>query len=145
MKRTIAMVMLAGLIMTASCMAPKVPVYTHPVLPSKEAEKNAFRFIADHYRDPESVRIRNVKAYEVDHDGSIVWCAEVNGKNAYGAYVGYKQVYLRIDDTGTPVTALIQDDPSEGWKTATTACRNAASGETYIGGGLDPAILALFE
>lgn len=81
-----------------------------PKLSSEQIEEQ----IKNNYRDPESVRIKNLKcigfvtqitdpsdtvAYSVLHGGCMstcgyVWSADVNAKNGYGAYVGYKTEYF---------------------------------------------------
>lgn len=43
--------------------------------------------IADKMRDPDSAQFRDVK--QCPSDGEV-WQGEVNGKNAFGAYVGFK-------------------------------------------------------
>ena len=39
-------------------------------------------------KDPDSAKFQNVRI--VDYEGGKVVCGEVNGKNSYGGYVGYK-------------------------------------------------------
>lgn len=55
----------------------------------KEAAKDAKELIADTFKDPASVKFRNLRITET---GEFV-CGEVNGKNSYGGYVGYKAFY----------------------------------------------------
>lgn len=38
-------------------------------------------------KDPDSAKFRNVRL--VDFNGGQIVCGEINGKNSYGAYVGY--------------------------------------------------------
>lgn len=40
------------------------------------------------FKDPDSVKFRSLKL--VDYKQSKVLCGELNGKNSYGAYVGYR-------------------------------------------------------
>ena len=49
----------------------------------------AMEAVRDSLRDPASAQFRNVRL--VKFSGGQVVCGEVNGKNAYGGYVGYKQ------------------------------------------------------
>lgn len=64
---------------------------------SSEVAKNGSKYVldaarnnvADLLKDPDSAKFRNVRF--VMHEGGALICGEVNGKNAYGGYVGYKQ------------------------------------------------------
>lgn len=47
-------------------------------------EHEAVAAVASQLRDPSSAEFRNVV------DGTLATCGEVNGKNAFGAYVGFK-------------------------------------------------------
>lgn len=49
----------------------------------------AERLAARDLRDPDSARFRDVRVY-LTETGAQVVCGEINGKNAYGAYVGYR-------------------------------------------------------
>ncbi|WP_428001795.1 hypothetical protein [Acidovorax sp.] len=51
------------------------------------------------FKDPEGSRYRNLGVYR-SLDKSLALCGEVNAKNSYGAYVGYKQFYAD-DKNGT--------------------------------------------
>lgn len=51
------------------------------------AIENAKRVVADSLRDPSSAQFRNVRVVPFGQ-GSVI-CGEVNGKNAYGGYVGF--------------------------------------------------------
>lgn len=60
--------------------------------------------VADQLRDPASAQFREVKVVR-QADGSSAVCGEVNGKNAYGGYVGFRgfvvrgsEVHIRNDD-----------------------------------------------
>lgn len=54
-----------------------------------KASKEAKSLIADTFKDPSSAQFRNLK---ITSDGRIV-CGEVNGKNSYGGYTGFKAFY----------------------------------------------------
>lgn len=55
----------------------------------REVVEQSKNVIAEGLKDPESARFRNValKLFE----GRPIVCGEVNGKNSYGAYVGYRR------------------------------------------------------
>lgn len=46
-------------------------------------------YVAAHLIDPESARFRSMGVYEQGF-GGIVICGEVNSKNRFGGYVGYR-------------------------------------------------------
>lgn len=51
----------------------------------------AKKLVADQLRDPSSAQFRNV----FRHDGTV--CGQVNGKNGFGAYVGFRRFYVYED------------------------------------------------
>lgn len=55
------------------------------------------------FKDPFSVKYRNLK---VSNRG--LYCGEINGKNSYGAYSGFKKFYAseEVADVATDETAL---------------------------------------
>lgn len=54
-----------------------------------KAAKEAKALIADTFKDPTTVQFRNLK---ITADGQVV-CGEVNAKNSYGGYNGFKAFY----------------------------------------------------
>ena len=40
-------------------------------------------------KDPDSAKFKNIRM--MDYDGGKVLCGEINAKNSYGGYVGYKR------------------------------------------------------
>lgn len=85
-----------------------------------EAVEEAKRAAASKLKDPEAARFRNVviKSYI---DGKII-CGELNGKNSYGAYVGYRPF------AASPMDAVLQSTGSRYASTdelANTGLRNA--------------------
>lgn len=76
---TAAVTLLAAPALAASATSAKVP----------DSAKVALvrAFVANSLKDPESARFRGVK---------VKWenvCGEVNAKNSYGGYVGYRRFY----------------------------------------------------
>ena len=55
----------------------------------KKASTDAKRMIADTFKDPDSVKFRDLR---ISKDGAFV-CGELNAKNSYGGYVGYTRFY----------------------------------------------------
>lgn len=60
--------------------------------------KQAKEAVANQLRDPESAQFRNMtetrKTSLLEH-GVVTVCGEVNGKNAYGGYVGFQRFVSR--------------------------------------------------
>ncbi len=53
--------------------------------------KKAKETVANELRDPESAQFRNISKTKKNEFGVVTVCGEVNGKNAYGGYVGYQR------------------------------------------------------
>lgn len=77
-------------------------------------EDAAKKLVADQLRDPASAQFREVKVVK-QQDGSEAVCGEVNGKNAYGGYVGFQgfvvhgsEVHMRNDDLNMRDVAEIE-------------------------------------
>lgn len=64
------------------------------------AIEDAKRTVRDKLKDPDSAQFRKVRL--VDHDGGKIVCGQVNGKNSFGGYVGYKSF------ASSPTRATIQ-------------------------------------
>lgn len=62
---------------------------------------DAKNVVAEAFRDPDSVKFRNVGLYQKEDSDERYVCGQVNAKNLYGAYVGYKLFYA------TPTRAQI--------------------------------------
>ncbi|WP_124919310.1 hypothetical protein [Burkholderia cepacia] len=71
-------------------------------------------------KDPDSVRVRNVVARR-DDDGLVKFCGELNAKNSYGGYTGFRPFSAFAAKNGARVTFVEVfgiDDP----ELAATAC-----------------------
>lgn len=88
MHRTIAVIFL----MTASASA-QVIVDEPKDVDAKLAEQIASD-VADLFTDPVSTQIRRIRPSE-EHEGSF--CGEVNTKNQFGGYVGFKPFRYIVD------------------------------------------------
>jgi hypothetical protein len=83
--------------------------------------------VAEESREPEAVRFRNFSGYKTSAGDTIV-CAEVNAKNAYGGYAGYRPMCVRFN--GKKVKSTI-------WEEETAAgvleqCAAARAGRTMV-------------
>ncbi|WP_312834772.1 hypothetical protein [Comamonas sp.] len=72
---------------------------------NKDFVKKAKRVIADKFKDPDSVRFRDLY---LANKGLPALCGEVNAKNSYGGYTGYKGFFYN------PVQAYIDDQQELG-------------------------------
>lgn len=66
----------------------------------------AKKIVSANLKDPESVTYRNVFPYKQ------ATCGELNAKNGYGAYVGYKKFIVHYDGTDG---YLIEGDNIDSW------------------------------
>ncbi|WP_404991292.1 hypothetical protein [Cupriavidus pauculus] len=90
----------------------------------KKAEMAAItQAVKDQVKDPDSVKLRGVMA--VQEEGVTKFCGEVNAKNSFGGYVGFKPFYaFMIIEGAKPVYASVSglgDDVSS--KTAMMMCQ----------------------
>lgn len=84
--------------------------YSHDNSPELAIEK-AKEAIKNQLKDPDSAKFRNVRVSNFN-DGQIL-CGEVNSKNSYGGYVGYRIfaagiTHGRIYDTSEKYTKLLE-------------------------------------
>lgn len=70
--------------------------------PEQAAIDKAKRALAYNLKDPESAKFRNVRAGLRGKDYMV--CGEVNGKNSYGAYSGYRPFMVWGNNKITPDT-----------------------------------------
>ncbi|WIX34939.1 hypothetical protein QO259_09975 [Salinicola sp. JS01] len=87
-----------------------------------DLEKEAKKAVANQLRDPDSAKFRNVVGGQgVNHSDTV--CGEVNGKNGFGAYVGYRKFIYYPDGTlsissGQPIQFMLEymeECPSKFW------------------------------
>ena len=79
--------------------APAKPIlYRYPM--SENAIQLAHTIASHDLKDPESAKFRDAFFINADGGGETrdkskdSWCIEINGKNSYGAYVGYTWALL---------------------------------------------------
>lgn len=84
--------------------------------------------VVENFKDPGSAQFRRIVTYRVAN-GDTATCGEVNGKNSFGAYVGFKQFYVRSNGQ-TVKRSYVDQDSSFGL--ARTACNQAAQGQLSI-------------
>lgn len=122
MKKVFFIVLLA----LSGCVADTIEVTTEPYRLSTSDINFAKYVVAEESRDPEAVRFRNFSGYKTSAGDTIV-CAEVNAKNAYGGYAGYRPMWVRFN--GKKVKAIL-------WATndvsVTEGCAEARAGRTTV-------------
>lgn len=79
--------------------------------------------VAADFRDPDSVQWRNVHSVTDAIQGNFV-CGEVNARNGFGAYVGYRKFVVDMDKG----TAVIEPQSSSFDDEATAGLQNAVFG-----------------
>lgn len=79
-------------------------------------------------RDPLSAQWRGIRGYTTAFGDQII-CGEINAKNAFGGYVGFKQFYARYRGGQLMNTQL---DGEAGLDLASVACGSAAAGTIKI-------------
>ena len=73
-------------------------------------------------KDPDSAKFQNIRI--ADYDGGKVVCGEINAKNSYGGYVGYKRFVAGISGSTIFDTSSEYQDIND----ASNAGINAACG-----------------
>ncbi|WBU55883.1 hypothetical protein [Paracoccus sediminicola] len=89
--------------------------------------------ITDQLKDPDAALFRNLRVYELSGGQGRVLCGELNGKNSFGAYVGYEPFVMRIKD-GQVVSQYVGtgEEVSATGLRAKQGCEQAATGEMKI-------------
>lgn len=74
--------------------------------------ESAKKGVASAFKDPEAVQFEE---FTISADGKRA-CGKVNGKNGYGAYVGYERFGAAVNGTGKDVIITGVKLESEEWK-----------------------------
>ncbi len=77
--------LIAGCLLCMSALVQAQPLDDAALI---EATK---QIVADTLKDPGSAQFRNMVVYNGGKEKAV--CGEVNGKNSYGGYVGFKKFY----------------------------------------------------
>lgn len=111
----------AALVMTAALFISHNAMGAEAQRQASKAELTAITTkIKSVAKDPDSVRVRNVVARR-DDDGLVKFCGELNAKNSYGGYTGFRPFSAFAAKNGARVTYVDVfgiDDP----ELAATAC-----------------------
>jgi len=82
-------------LLTITCILTAASCTPAPALADQQSENNAKEYIGAMMLDPESVKFRNVQT-KIGEKYYVV-IGEVNAKNRYGGYVGYKMFVVNCN------------------------------------------------
>lgn len=91
-----------------------VAAQTTKIPPLKDQVALAKKALVKDFLDPDSAKFRSVTGYGYVEGGKpelVTLCGEVNGKNSYGAYTGFKRFYIigfsmsKIETDDAPLAA----------------------------------------
>jgi hypothetical protein len=118
----------ASMLFLAGCLNPNtMEITTSPLKLSKSETALVKTLVSETTRDPESVRFRFLTGYRASNGDTII-CGEANAKNAYGGYVGYTPLWVRMDGTTLKSANFLPDFATNIAK----ACNEAKMGKTTI-------------
>jgi hypothetical protein len=66
----------------------------------KEITKSLRNFLVTDFKDPSSPQFRNVVLRQSKDKVSFYLCGEVNGKNSYGGYIGFRRFVVNYRTDG---------------------------------------------
>ena len=128
MRKVVALVSITFL---AGCLAATDPntieVTTTPKKLSKAELTLVKTLVAEQSREPEAVRFRSLTGYQASNGHTII-CGEWNAKNAYGGYVGYTPLWVRMDGKKLK-SALLAKEYSI---SSVIGCNEAKAGKVMI-------------
>ena len=104
-----------------------IEVSTKPHKLSSNEINFAKNIIAEQSREPEAVRFRNLYGFSTNTGDTIV-CGEVNAKNAYGGYVGYRTMWVRFE--GNTVKSAVWEEEYQAY--AESMCSQAKLGKAMV-------------
>lgn len=130
-----ALTIATALFMLAGC-AAQIPVTSQPTQITAQDRAMIDRALIQDMKDPSSAQTRNIEGFNLSN-GDRVICGSINGKNSFGAYVGFRPFYLRYTPPASPQAVLTSfsgggtgTDYISAW--AADACRDARSGSYSI-------------
>jgi hypothetical protein len=118
----------ASMIFLMGCANPNtMEVTTSPAKLSKSEIALVKTLVSETTRDPEAVKFRFLTGYRASN-GDMIICGEANAKNAYGGYVGYTPLWVRMDGTTLKSANFLPNFAASIAK----ACNEAKMGKTTI-------------
>ncbi|NHF73358.1 hypothetical protein [Paracoccus xiamenensis] len=127
---------LAGGIALAGCVnVNDTPVNTRPTPVTAQDRGVIQSAIIDGLKDPGAAQLRNLVAYDLSDGQGRAICGELNGKNSFGAYVGYRPFFLRVKNGAVVSNYSGGSDPNDlDTFMAQKGCREAATGQMMVAG-----------
>ena len=111
------------------------PVNTRPSPVSAADRGYVQAAVIDGMKDPGSAQLRNLVAYDLSDGQGRAICGEVNGKNAFGGYVGFQPFFLRVKDGKLVSNYAGSGDPNDLDRfMAEKGCGEAATGQMKVAG-----------
>lgn len=114
---------LSAVVLLAGCEVTEVQV--RPVAPSGAMIAKLKSTMDSGLRDPSSAQYRGFVAYAIG-EGDTLLCGELNAKNGFGGYGGFKAISGVFDSSGSIETYHFDD--AGRWPVAATDCDAAARG-----------------
>lgn len=108
--------------------ACSTPVGVTPLPVTSEQDRTAQSVVKGVLKDPYSAQFGAMSAFQLDN-GDQVYCGQVNAKNSYGGYIGYKTFFVRM--RGQSVQRVFLDNYQS--SLASIGCRAASTGTIGIG------------
>ena len=127
---------IAGCLALTACVnANDTPVNTRPTPVTAQDRGVVQSAIIDGMKDPGAAQLRNLVAYDLSGDQGRAICGELNGKNSFGAYVGYQPFFLRVKGGKVVSNYTGSRDPNDPDNfMAEKGCREAATGQMMVAG-----------
>lgn len=126
------LIALAAVTIASACVSGQaVEVATRPA-PTTSADRSLSQSaIAQDLKDPSSAQFRGLRTFALGN-GERITCGEVNGKNSFGAYVGFQPFYVRSykgtvlsKEAGSPAYGFVSQNIVE-------SCAKAAAGKVTV-------------
>ncbi|MFD1795324.1 hypothetical protein FQV27_08715 [Paracoccus aurantiacus] len=125
--------MIACLALAACVNVNDTPVSTRPAQITTQERGLIQSTIIDGMKDPASAQLRNLVAYDLSDGQGRAICGEVNGKNAFGGYVGFQPFFMRVKDGRLVSSYYGTGDPNDlDHFMARKGCGEAATGMMKI-------------
>lgn len=100
------------LMMAFSLLAFNAAAFPNVGSPEDSVVSTAKHYFKQQLKDPESAHFKNIVVFKRSHNGKTFYnvCGEINAKNSYGGYVGYRPFYF----SGSNNSGAILNDSNGG-------------------------------
>ncbi|MEO1313215.1 MAG: hypothetical protein AAFV27_04990 [Pseudomonadota bacterium] len=114
------------LLIISACVAT-TPTSSTPVAGAPTMIEAGRTHLTYDFKDPSSAVFRHERMYRLGN-GDFAVCGQVNGKNSFGAYIGFQPYYVRMTSAGAGVTKRTEIMAAQGCKQLASGTINIASG-----------------